>query len=96
MSKAYRWNIPTRPPRPTWTQLYFPVPESGLARCLEHNGHGFQVGQVYRFQATVYGEKFPPYDVVVVYNDDYEQGDSATWVFLNDHMNLFRKSFEIV
>lgn len=93
---AHRWNAPKakRPKGPT--QLYFPVPESGMARCIAHNGHGFEVGKVYRFQSSCEARMYPPYDIVRVYNEDFTEDSPGLWVFISNHHNLFRKSFEIV
>lgn len=94
---ATRWNLKSRPKKPVWRQLYFPVPESGMAVCLEHNGFGFVKGKAYRFHTQVRADQYPPYDVVTVTKDDYsEDHPITTWVFLNNQDDLFRKSFQII
>lgn len=71
------------------------VPESGLARCLEYNGIGFTVGEVYRF-TTIRSKHRPRYDIVTVESDDYHNGEGCVWSFVNSHSDLFRKSFAII
>ena len=73
------------------------VPESGMARCLEYNGIGFTVGEVYRF-TTKRTKRRPRYDIVTVESDDYRNhnGEGCIWSFINSHGDMFRKSFDII
>lgn len=94
---AHRWNIPVNRHISSREQMYVPVPESGRARCLEHNGYGFEVGNIYSFRTVSRADRYPPYDLVFVEKDDYSKDDGfSTMAFLNDHMDPFRRFFEIV
>ena len=97
MSKAYRWNVPKRRVKEV-KRTY--LPSSGKARCIKHNGHGFEVGEVYDFHTEVRADysNHPPYDVVKVFpHPDYSKDSpSWVWVFINSEKDLFSESFEIV
>lgn len=97
MTKAHRWNVPKRPVKEV-RRTY--LPSSGKARCIQHNGHGFEVGEVYDFHTEVRADRsiHPPYDVVKVFpRPDYSKDfPSVTWIFINRHKDLFSEAFEIV
>lgn len=98
MSKAYRWNVPKRPKGEIRRSH---LPPSGKARCIQHNGHGFEVGEIYDFHTEICDDLngIPPYDVVkVLPQPDYSKYfPTVTWVFINSHgEDLFREYFEII
>ena len=94
---ANRWNVPRRK-RKEVRRAY--LLSSGWARCIQHNGHGFEVGEVYEFKTEIRADHsgLPPYDVVKVFpNTDYRKDSpSWTWVFINRDKDLFSEAFEIV
>lgn len=98
MSKiANRWNVPRRKLKEVRRTH---LPSSGKARCIRHNGHGFEVGEVYRFETEIRADHsgLPPYDVVKVFPRPSYKNDTPpwTWVFINSHEDLFSTAFEIL
>lgn len=98
MSKiANRWNVPRRKLKEVRRTH---LPSFGKARCIRHNGHGFEVGEVYDFETEIRADivGVPPYDVVrVLPRPDYSKDfPTVTWIFINSHEDLFSESFEIV
>lgn len=94
---AHKWNVPKRP-RKEIRRTH--LPSAGRAKCIQHNGHGFEVGEVYDFYTEIRADfnGLPPYDVVkVLPRPDYSKDfPTVTWVFINSHQDLFSEAFEIV
>lgn len=98
MSIAHRWNVPKRQRKEIRRSH---LPSCGRARCIQHNGHGFEVGKIYDFHTEIRDDfsGLPPYDVVkVLPQPDYSKDfPTVTWVFINSHgEDLFREYFEIL
>lgn len=95
---ANRWNVPRRKLKEVRREH---LPSIGKARCIQHNGHGFGVGEIYDFHTEVCdGIGIPPYDVVRVVPHGYlnhsKDCTSTMWVFINSHEDLFSEHFEVV